>query len=198
MRERFFVGMVLLLSFSGCWGEPSSEVSTPFPNVAWEEETIETEDAAETVPFEETFFKDLELGYSGTLALTGYVSIDTVACAFQMEEDCMVSMARFHYDRPDNDAFRQFVEEYEGNSFVSSSSLSLGCFESTSSEIQYVNASDTDLFDGTIDGELFEKLMATRDQSRTVQLFMEKPALTQGAGAPDCYSHFRNFQLIPE
>lgn len=210
MYRFLFFGLFILPLFflAGC-----GQTSTDFiANVDWplsdedsgglNQDLDAVESTIEALP-EETFMYDTDNGYYGSIVLKGYLSIQTEACAFEEETDCKVDLARFHFERPDNEAFRQFVADNEGNSFIGSGFVSLGCYDSASAQLTYFNAADSDgeapgiSFEGAIDGEDFEALMASRDQT-TVTLFMERPIYTGGKGAPDCYSHFRNFKVFSQ
>lgn len=207
----FFSVIVLfaILALSGCVGDvtdsDSASVETNDVEV-FSEDSVDGNDAEPSgegsLP-EDTFTYDSTLGYYGGILLEGYLLVDTKACAFQDISECKVDVAWFHFDRPDNEFFRQLLEDGEGNSFLASGAISLGCYDADINGISYRNDADaenavgSEPFYGEIVGMDFEALIATRDQTRSVSLWVEKPILTGGKGeGPDCYSHFRNFDVI--
>lgn len=199
------IALFAVLALSGCGGDVTDSDSASVETNEVEASDVQSEIFSEeevALP-EDTFTYDSVLGYYGGILLEGYLSVDTSACAFQDISVCKIDVAWFHFDNPGNDFFRQFVEEGIGNSFLATGAISLGCYDPEANRIYYSNAADAEdspmgaeLLNGEVTGEAFAVLMSTRDQSKSVNLWVEKPVLTSGKGADDCYSHFRNFEVI--
>src|SRR5690606_35907002 len=106
-----------------------------------------------------------------------------------------VEYASFVFTDTTNPALQSFVEQNLGNAFVGKNWVGLGCYEARHNRIYYQNASDDADVTGTISEADLGKLWSSSAQN-PVQLRLVKPIYTSGRGAPDCYSHFRNFDIL--
>jgi hypothetical protein len=144
-----------------------------------------------TVPFTESQV----YGFYGTLTLTGYLDVQTRVC--NPGDMCgeTVQYASFVFTSGANDALKKFTGQNTGNSFIAGDRLGLGCYEKDKNRIYYENDADSGYITGEIKGPDFTKLMAS-SKTNQVQLKFTREIYTSGRGAPDCYSHFRNFDVI--
>jgi hypothetical protein len=150
----------------------------------------QSKNAAETV-----FHKSPDYGFYGTLTLTGYLDVRTRVC--NPGDMCgeTVEYASFVFTKTSSEAIREFTGEFQGNSFIAGDRVGLGCFQETAGRIYYQNYGDENKIEGEIKGEDFAKL-AQSNKNRQVELKLTRPIYTSGQGAPDCYSHFRNFDVL--
>jgi hypothetical protein len=134
-----------------------------------------------------------QYGYFGKLNLPGYLSISS-RCASVNGCEEEFEYASFVFT-DDNLILRQFTGDFAGNSYIGSDRIGLGCFVREQNKIIYENYSDEDEFSGEISGNAMQKLLLS-NRTRQIQMQMTKPIYTSGQGAPNCYSHFRDFHLF--
>jgi hypothetical protein len=148
----------------------------------------ENETPAPTTPTPQTttFTQTTEDGYYGTLTLNGYIEV------LQREN---VKYAYFVFDKVNNTALDAFMDMNDGNSFAGANKIGIGCHQEPQKRIFYQNFSDKGNIEGTIVGADYDKLMASTS-TKKVQLKMYRDIYTSGQGAPECYSHFRGFDVL--
>jgi len=140
-----------------------------------------------------SFHKDDTWGWYGTLTVTGYIDIVNRRCGFT-EEACFVEYAFFVVEDTDEDAIYDFLPSQNGNAYAGTGKIGLGCYEKDQQKIHSGNDGNDEYYENVIEGEDFSKLMPS-SQENPVRLKLTKPIYTSGRGAPDCYSHFRYFEV---
>jgi hypothetical protein len=143
----------------------------------------------------DTFKETQEYGFYGTLTLSGYVEVQRRVC--NPGDMCgeTVDYVHFVFPRTDNEAIKKFTGSVDGNSFVAGDRVGIGCQRTSQNKITYENDADIGWQVGEIVGSDYTRLMAST-QTKPVQLKMTREVYTGGRGAPDCYSHFRNFDVM--
>ncbi|MCH8986977.1 hypothetical protein IIA94_02310 [Patescibacteria group bacterium] len=143
------------------------------------------------------FQRSDEFRFFGTLKLTGYFDTQTWTCDLDDEFGLCsetVEYGSFIFSKTDQDSIYDYLEESKGNSFIGSNSVGLGCYEEENGRIISYNEADNGGVMNTITGEQLEKLLLS-SESNPVELKLTKPIYTSGRGAPECYSHFRFFEV---
>lgn len=178
----------LLLLLTACVRSPAPLVPPrPIePGPATEEPTVEEEG---------TFEFTSEEDYHGTLILTGYLDVKTRECPPDGMCEKTVEYANFIFSETNDDDIYDFLGVNEGNSFAGSSSVGIGCYEEDQNRIYSENFGDAGNVENIISGEDLTKLLAS-SESNPVKLKITRPVYTSGRGAPDCYSHFRDFEVL--
>lgn len=133
--------------------------------------------------------------FEGVLTLSGYLKVEGRRCAWVEDETCKVSYASFVVTRFNHPALFKWLDKLEGNAFVGESSIGLGCYESDKERIYSVNDADIGKTENIISGNALERLLAS-DSNDQVALQVTRAKLFGGTGAPDCYSHFRDFKVL--
>lgn len=152
---------------------------------------------AEEKPFQ--FFSSL--GYFGTLTIKGYLEIQTWECKqnqeylFPCEED--IHYTFFVIVENQNPVLDEFLKDYQGNSFVGKNKIGLGCYQEDKKRIYSINLGESGEVENIISGKELDLLLQS-NQDNLVTLQLVKPVLLSGRGAPNCYSHFRNFKVWKE
>lgn len=143
----------------------------------------------------DTFKETQEYGFYGTLTLNGYVEVQRRVC--NPGDMCgeTVDYVYFVFPQTDNEAIKKFAGSMDGNSFVAGSRVGIGCQRSAQNKVIYENDADIGWKVGEIIGSDYTKLMASTS-ANPVELKMTREVYTGGRGAPDCYSHFRNFDVL--
>ena len=132
--------------------------------------------------------------FSGKLALNGYLTTLERSCAFNEDSSCKVKLAVFTVLTADNPQFNSFLKDLAGNAFAINDGIVLGCIDEAKRQINSSNDADTGEVENLIsDGQY--GLLVGSSPGNPINLSVEKPRLTSGRGAPDCYSHFRNFKV---
>lgn len=141
------------------------------------------------------FRKSDVFGFYGTVTLTGYLEVVKRVC--NPGDMCgeTVDYASFVFRNNDNNAIKEFTGEYQGNSYVGDFAVGLGCQQTDKNRIYYENDADSGWKTGEISGSDYQKLIASSPEN-PVQLKLTREIYTSGRGAPDCYSHFRNFDVL--
>ena len=143
-----------------------------------------------------TFQRESRFGeYYGTLTLTGYLDVETIVCEPGNPCGETVDYAFFVITDTDNKAIDQFIADYHGNAFVfvreAKVGLGLGCYQKDQERIFSINGSmETSIF-----GEDLTKLVSSTE-TNPVSIKLTMPFTYGGKGAPACYSHFRNFEIL--
>jgi hypothetical protein len=143
----------------------------------------------------DTFKETLEYGFYGTITLTGYIDVQKRICQEDMPCGATVDYASFVFTSGANDALRKFTGQNTGNSFIAGDRVGIGCHEQPQSRIYYENDADSGYITGEIKSTDYTRLMAST-KDKPVQLKLTREIYTSGRGAPDCYSHFRNFDVL--
>lgn len=172
----FFLGFASL--FAACVQPVNDQVETSVEDIE--------------VPFQ----YDPTLGYHGVLTLKGYLEVEERVCNPGDMCGDTVQYAWFVHAPIENRAFDQFYTEFAGNSFVGAEWLGIGCYQEDADRIYSKNAGDADgMVESLIEGKDLDMLLAS-DEAHPVDLKMTKAIFTGGSGAPDCYSHFRDFDVL--
>lgn len=185
------LGLGYYLGFDQGW-EGSVRQSSPVP-------TNETPGVPQVEPSPQTtltpFQESDRYGFFGTLTLTGYTNIQTRVC--NPGDMCgeTVEYVNFHFNPEPNPALKEFLGQNQGNSFAGAAIIGMGCYQQDRQRIFYENFGDESNVQGTITGPDLEKLLASSNDNQ-VRLQLTRPIYTSGQGAPDCYSHFRNFDVL--
>jgi hypothetical protein len=141
------------------------------------------------------FHQDANGDYWGTLILAGYLDVQRRACNPGDMCGNTVDYAYFVFGNTDNDAIKKFAGVNDGNFFVAGDRVGIGCRQKDPSRIYYENFADTGEVTGEISGDDYAKLVSS-SQGHPVQVRMTRELYTSGRGAPDCYSHFRSFDIL--
>ena len=131
--------------------------------------------------------------FAGVLSLEGYLKTIERPCAFSEDATCKVKLAAFVVLQAD-DLFKSFLKDLSGNAYATEDGIVLGCIDEGKKQITSANDADSGTVNNLIKGAQYDLLMGS-GASRPINLSVEKPKLTGGRGAPDCYSHFRNFSV---
>lgn len=146
----------------------------------------------ETVP---VFQKSDQYGFFGTLRLTGYLDI-VQRCGFFVEEcNETFNYVFFVFTETNNELINDFLDQNKGNSFVKDNAIGLGCYQEDKNRIYSTNDGDDKVFENIISNKDLENLLLS-NESNLIKLQLTKPIYTSGRGAPDCYSHFRQFKTL--
>lgn len=150
---------------------------------------------------QDPFKKSDDFGFIGTLELTGYLDLQRWECEFESYDDCKddpaVDYGFFIIQNTANEAIYEYLKEHRGNSFIGDKSIGLGCYEEENERIISGNfGSDGSVENIIEDGDLQTLLSSSETNLVTIQVTKPIPGL--GRGVSDCYSHFRNFQIIPD
>lgn len=134
-------------------------------------------------------------GFYGTLTLTGFLRTERRIC--NPGDMCgeTVDYASFVFKETDNQAIYDLLNQFSGNSFVSEGAVGVGCYQKDLNRIYSTNDADTNVSENIIREEDLNRLLGS-SFSKPVKLKMTKPVYTSGRDAPDCYSHFRNFEVV--
>ncbi|MDO8495466.1 MAG: hypothetical protein Q7S32_03010 [bacterium] len=138
---------------------------------------------------------DEKNGCYGTVNVTGYTKIEHRVCPPDSPCGTDVDYVLFYITKVDDQNFSDYLKEGSGNAFLNQGSFGLGCYQQDSSRIYSVNFSDKGTAQNIITGSDMEKLLKSTEQN-PVSLQATKAVFSAGRGAPECYSYFRNFQLV--
>ena len=144
-------------------------------------------------PITQGSFVEDNNGFHGTLTLTGYLDIQKRVC--NPGDMCgeTVDYASFHFTDTNDQDVHGFLGPYEGNSFGGPNIVGIGCYQQDTNRIYYQNDADaTGMIEGEIKGEDLDLLLNSNANNK-VELTLTREIYTSGRGAPDCYSHFKNF-----
>lgn len=141
-------------------------------------------------PGEKLYQKNGET-YSGTALLTGYLEVKNQSCT----PGSTCDRAIFRFSESTSDVISNF---YKG-------SIEIGCYQKDKSRIYYENPADKVTQDpndrgvewkrGDITGQSLQKLLNS-NRDNQVKLKLTQPVYTSGQGAPECYSQFRDFEIL--
>ena len=151
---------------------------------------------AQPVPSAEEVFQEREgYGFYGTITVTGYVDIQRRVCNPGDMCGATVDYVSFIFGNSGNDALKKFTGTQNANAFAAGDRVGIGCQQVSEGRVYYENDADRGYVVSEISGEDYAKL-AGSTSSKPVQLKMTREIYTGGRGAPDCYSHFRNFDVL--
>lgn len=180
----------LLLLLTACAGPDPIEPPRPIePGPAIEEP------AEPAVEEEGTFEYTTEEDYHGTLILTGYLDIQTRECPVGGMCENTVEYANFIFTETNDEDIYDFLGVNEGNSFAGGNRVGVGCYQEDQNRIFSENFGDESNVENIISGDDLSKLLASSEENQ-VKLKLTRPTYTTGRGAPDCYSHFRDFDVL--
>lgn len=143
----------------------------------------------------DTFKESADYGFYGTITLTGYMDVVTRVCNPGGMCGSTVEYASFVYGETTNEALKKFTGTNDGNSFVAGDRVGIGCQQKDKNRVYYENDADSGYITGEISGTDYAKLI-TSTKDKPIQFKMTREIYTSGRGAPDCYSHFRNFDVL--
>ena len=141
------------------------------------------------------FQKSGEFEFFGTLTLTGYLDIKRWICNEGDMCTETVDYASFVFEDSSSDLIYDFLGDSKGNSFVGNNSVGIGCYEKDKDIIHSMNLGNSGRVENIISGEDLNKLLDS-NKNNLVKLKLTKPAPAPGMGAPECYSHFRLFEVL--
>lgn len=100
----------------------------------------------------------------------------------------------FHIKETKSKEFKNFINSINGNSYVLADAIGLGCI--IDNEIKYYNSSDKNG-----DKEYFlsnedSNKIINSTETNPVKLKLERLVYSSGSGAPVCYSHITNIEVI--
>jgi uncharacterized protein YxeA len=143
-----------------------------------------------------TFKKDPEKGYYGTLALTGYLTHQSVpADPYNESSTETIDYVSFKFSKSNSNLINDYLSENQGNSFVATQSVGIGCYDKGKNKIYSPNFGDSGNVENSITGSDLASLLGS-GESKEVKLQLTKPIYTSGMGAPACYSQFRDYKLV--
>lgn len=191
------------------WQVPADDGRNPWNVTEWYQIALETGTGAKATSAEfhiltidpnkpsesEPFQKSDRYGFFGTATLKGYLDIRRIECEPGGMCEKTRDYAYFAIEGTDNSLIYDWLREYDGNTYVQRNMLGLGCYEPAQNRIYSVNESDTGLVDNIISGDSLARLLAA-SKSNPVRIKITKPIYTGGRGAPDCYAHIRNIQVL--
>lgn len=133
--------------------------------------------------------------YYGTLTATGYLVTNEVNEPF-CEEDCATyTYASFVITETNNESLKQYIDEQLGNSFVGESSIGIGCVDENEM-IWRENDSDEFGMQEYRSSESTSAALLASSEENPVTITAERYLYTSGRGAPACYSHFANVEVV--
>ena len=134
--------------------------------------------------------------YSGDVFVRGYLTTEETPEPWCEGTDCgKNTSAFFKVVEVDDSEFDKFLDENKGNSFVRDGKVGLGCVADNET-VYLMNDSDQyGLKEFTAPKEL-SKILLSSTEKNLVTLKLTKYKLTDGRGAPACYSHFSRFELV--
>lgn len=144
---------------------------------------------------EPVFHKDANGNFYGTLTLTGYLDVQKRVCAPDAPCGSTVDYASFVFTETSSKAIKEFTGTNAGNSFIAGDRVGIGCQQKDLNRIFYENFADKDKVTGEIKGNDYTKLIAS-SKNNQIELKLTRELYTSGQGAPDCYSHFRNLDVL--
>lgn len=141
------------------------------------------------------FHKTDDGNFEGTLTLTGHLDVKQRVCNEGDMCTETVDYGTFIFSETSSDDIYEFIGIQKGNSFVEQRAIGIGCVEKDLNRIYYENFSDKEKVQKQIVGDSYERLLNSSPEN-PVQLRMTRLTYTSGQGAPDCYSHFRDFDVL--
>jgi hypothetical protein len=178
--------------------DENAEVPQPQTSPKISVETVKTAPAAVVepqrpgAPFAEDS-KD-EMGFTGVVYVTGHAKLEERNEAF-----CEVNCPKYTYvsfvlSKTENEDMLNFLSSSpQGNSFLTSSSVGLGCLEN--GVISHFNMSDVYGYKKyTLTTELSDSIISATSQN-PVRLKLERLRSTRAVGVTACYSHFTKVDL---
>lgn len=133
--------------------------------------------------------------YFGTLTLTGYLKVEKRVCNPGDMCEKTRDYASFVFSITTSKEIYNFLGTNEENAFVQGMGVGIGCYEKDTNRIYSQNEGDDGMVENIITGNNLQSLLNS-SELKQVKLQLTKPIYTSGRGAPDCYSHFRNFKVV--
>ncbi|MBT4917244.1 hypothetical protein HN709_03345 [Candidatus Peregrinibacteria bacterium] len=149
---------------------------------------------ADEAPLNSFKYDEEKYVHHGTLTIEGYATLEEQQESF-CEEDCSTyTYIFFNILNTDNEAIDNYVKEGKGNSFIGDNSIGLGCVEDNS--IWHISSSDiSPNKEYETSQEVSYKILNSSIEN-PITIEVTRPLFTGGAGAPDCYSHFTQFNIV--
>lgn len=132
---------------------------------------------------------------SGRVEVLGYATLEKVNEADCYTDNCnKYDYVFFNILESESEDFLTYIENLNGNTFVSNQNIGLGCF--SNNILNYYNHSDEfGMKSFTLTKDETSKIMNSTKEN-PIKLELEKSKLTGGIGAPNCYSHITNIKVI--
>jgi hypothetical protein len=186
MNKITIAALLIFLVAAGCNNTPVQKEEQSAQN------TPPKQEQSTQIP-SSTFVEENNV-FHGTLTLTGYLDVQTRTC--NPGDMCgeTVEYASFRFSETNDQDIHKFLGPYEGNSFAGASIVGLGCYQKDKNRIFYQNDADSGMIEGEIKGKDLDLLLKSSKDNQ-VKLTLSREKYTGGRGAPDCYSHFRNFEV---
>lgn len=188
--------LLIVNAFTGCTqtNQKTNQSSTVQTSAAKPETTPQPPSAANLPP--SNFAYDKTLGYQGTMYISGYPKTKKVTDA-SCKVNCKTSdYVLFELTPPvtiTNPAFKQFQKENEGNAYMDTNAIGLGCYQDKT----IISSNSTDKSgtrESTLPGTETAKIMnATAKDPIIIKLTREK--FTGGSEGTTCYSHFGKIEV---
>jgi len=132
--------------------------------------------------------------YYGNLIANGYVTLKERPEAFCVENCPIYTYAFFNVLDTDNEFFDDYIEEQKGNSFVGDMSIGLGCVDNAILW-RWNDSDELGMQKYTNSSEVSEALLNSSAEN-PIKIELERYLFTSGSGAPDCYSHFAQVNIV--
>ncbi len=172
--------------------------SSALSSEAMSSESSVSSEADETASLPEGVWQYTSVGdANGEVYARGYVTTETVDEPF-CETDCeQFTYAYFHVQETPNLSFENYLSENTGNSFVGEKVIGLGCVNDEN-RLSFTNNSDANGWqDVTLSAETTAEILNSSEDN-PVALHLTSYTLSDGSGAPACYSHLAEVELYEE
>ena len=160
------------------------------------EETIKPQDNRQTENKEDTFNYDSSSA-SGFATVKGYVTLEK-------EDDCedecdpkdvtYYDVVHFHIIETNSENFKNYINSFYPEEYKGDRTFRLGCL--VNGTIEYFNSTDEIEFKDYVLNENISRKILNSNINNPITLKLEKYKLTGGSGAPVCYSHITNIDIL--
>jgi len=159
-----------------------------------DEKKVDFEELEERWKVEKFEYSKKMKSYHGGFIAKGYVTLHERQQGFCMEDCPKHTYAFFNVVEISNKNVADYINETEGNSFFGKNSLGIGCLEKD--VLWHINSSnDFGYQEHRTSVEDSQKILKATAENPIMLIFQKYP-LSEGAGAPDCYSHFSKYSIL--
>ncbi len=151
-------------------------------------------------------FKYNDDGASGIATVKGYITVEkTDYCVdgeCESSENSIYDVTHFHILETESTSFRNYINSFYSNDYTGEKTFSLGCVKNN--VISYYNTYD-EIQNDSEDNNDFKYFVLSNDVSQKIlnssidnpiTLKLEKKKFSSGSGAPECYSHITNIEIV--
>ncbi len=142
---------------------------------------------------------------SGYVTVKGYVTVDRQDyCEGECEtdENSLFDVVNFHIVETTSADFRNYVNSFYSDDYTGDKTFSLGCVKGET--IEYYNTYDellndndnTNDFKKFIVNKNYTQKILSSSQNNPITLRLGKEKFSSGSGAPECYSHITNIDIL--